>query len=139
MSRYSSAQASPFGIRRPSEAKSTKISNIELLFCALAVLALIYLGSLGASTDAWLEAARVELQVSTPTCSTCNPEDAGAQLDERFAHIPAAIVSAVSDRVPDSEFVEVKAVTILHAGDLGRRLRTQRKRTCRSSIRPPLE
>jgi len=56
----------PFGIRRPPEPESMRLSNLELLFVALAISALIYLGSLGPRMeDAWMKAAQAELQAST--------------------------------------------------------------------------
>ena len=56
----------PFGIRRPPEPESMRFSSLELPFVALAISALIYLGSLGpAVEDAWMKAAQAELQAST--------------------------------------------------------------------------
>ena len=56
----------PFGIRRPPEPESMRLSNLELLFVALAISALIYLGSLGPRMeDAWMKAAQAELQATT--------------------------------------------------------------------------
>ena len=53
----------PFGIRRPPERESMRLSNPELLFVALAISALIYLSSLGPRIeDPWLKAAQAELQ-----------------------------------------------------------------------------
>ena len=49
----------PFGIRRPPEPESMRLSNLELLFVALAISALIYLGSLGPRLE------EAELQAST--------------------------------------------------------------------------
>ncbi len=54
----------PFGIRRPPAPESIRLSNLELLFIALAISALIYLGSLG-PMDLWMKAAQAELQAST--------------------------------------------------------------------------
>ncbi len=55
----------PFGIRRPPEPESMRLSNLELLFVALAISALIYLGSSGPRMeDPWMKAAKAELQVS---------------------------------------------------------------------------
>ena len=65
MPRHSIPQALPFGIRRPPEPESRKLSHLELLFVVLVVLALIYLGSLGARTDPWIKAAQAELQART--------------------------------------------------------------------------
>jgi len=56
----------PFGIRRPPEPESMRPSNLELLFVALAISSLIYLGQLGPGMeDAWMKAAQAELQAST--------------------------------------------------------------------------
>ena len=66
MPRITAPEPLPFGIRRPPEPESMKISNLELLFVALAISALIYLGSLGPRMeDAWMKAAQAELQAST--------------------------------------------------------------------------
>ena len=55
----------PFGIRRPPEPESLRLSNLELLFVALAISALIYLGSLGPRIeDPWMTAAQAELRAS---------------------------------------------------------------------------
>jgi hypothetical protein len=55
----------PFGIRRPPEPESMRLSNLELLFVALAISALIYLASLGPRMeDPWMKAAHAELQGS---------------------------------------------------------------------------
>jgi hypothetical protein len=56
----------PFGIRRPPEPQSMRLSNFELLLVALAISVLIYLGSLGPRIeDTWMKAAQAELQAST--------------------------------------------------------------------------
>jgi hypothetical protein len=56
----------PFGIRRPPEPESMRLSSLELLFVALAISALIYLGSLGPRIeDPWMKAAQTELQART--------------------------------------------------------------------------
>ena len=56
----------PFGIRRPAEPENGKLSRLEMLFVALALLALFYLGSLGARReDPWIKAAQAELQART--------------------------------------------------------------------------
>ena len=65
MPRHSSPEALPFGIRRPPEPASRKLSHLELLFAVLAVLGLIYLGSFRASTDPWIKAVQAELQART--------------------------------------------------------------------------
>jgi hypothetical protein len=65
MPRHISPEALPFGIRRPPEPDSRKLSNLELLFGALAVFALIYLSELGARPDPWIKAAQAELQTHT--------------------------------------------------------------------------
>ncbi len=53
----------PFGIRRPPDREHRKLSHLELLCFALAISALLYLGSLGSRTeDPWLKAAQAELQ-----------------------------------------------------------------------------
>ena len=55
----------PFGIRRPPERESMRLSNLELLFVALAISALIYLSSLGPRVeDPWVKAAQAELLAS---------------------------------------------------------------------------
>lgn len=53
----------PFGIRRPPERESMRLSNLELLFVALAISALIYFSSLGPGIeDPWMKATQAELQ-----------------------------------------------------------------------------
>lgn len=51
----------PFGIRRPLEREHRRLSNLEFLCAALAVSALLYLGSLGPTEDPWIKAAQAEL------------------------------------------------------------------------------
>ena len=56
----------PFGIHRPPEPESMRLSNLELLFVALAISALIYLGSLGPRMeDPWMKAAQAELSTAS--------------------------------------------------------------------------
>ena len=56
----------PFGIRRPPEPESIRLSSLELLFVALAISALIYLGSFGPRIeDPWMKAAQTDLQART--------------------------------------------------------------------------
>jgi len=65
MPRHRIPEVLPFGVRRPPARENRKLSNLELLFVALVVLAVIYLASLGARTDSWMKAAQAEFQART--------------------------------------------------------------------------
>jgi len=88
-----------------------KLSNLELLLVAFAVLALAYLGSLGPKPDPWLETAKAELQTPALTCSTCSSTQAYDQVDQSFVAPPdsAAPIRAIAGSALDSEVVEPNA------------------------------
>ena len=65
MPRHRIPEVLPFGVRRSPARENRKLSNLELLFVALVVLAVIYLASLGARTDSWMKAAQAEFQART--------------------------------------------------------------------------
>jgi hypothetical protein len=107
MPAYSAPETSPFGARRPCDGPSRKLSKLELLSVALAIFALVCLGSLGPKPDPWLETAKAELQSPAPTCSACSP----TQAYDRIDHITptpdsAAAIRAISGFAVDSEVVE---------------------------------
>ena len=117
---YNAQETSPFGVRGPSEGTNKKLSKLELLFAAFAVLGLVYLGSLGPKPDPWLETAKAELQSPASTCYTCSPEEAYDRVDKPFDPTPdsAAAIGAMSGSSFDSEVVEHNAAMIPNAGDL---------------------
>ena len=102
---YNSSQISLFGNRRPSGGTKRKLFSLELLFVAIAVLALAYLGSLGPRPDPWLETAKAELQSPALTCSTCSSTQAYDQVDQSFVAPPdsAAAIRAIAGSALDSE------------------------------------
>ena len=71
-----------FGIRRPPEPESMKLSSLELLFVAFAISALIYFGSLGPRTeDPWMKTAQAELQASTAAAQPLRRHLAAAEYE----------------------------------------------------------
>jgi hypothetical protein len=103
--RRSTSKTSPFGVRRPSDSKNRKLFKLELLFSAFAVLALVYLGSLGPNPDPWLETAKAQLQSQVLTCSTCSPVQAYDRVGHRFDPAPDSAI-AVRGSAFESEVVE---------------------------------
>jgi hypothetical protein len=80
----------PFGIRRPPEPESMKLSSLELLFVAFAISALIYLGSWGPRTeDPWMKTAQAELRASTAAAQPLRRHLAAAELKDRKIYIDA--------------------------------------------------
>ena len=110
--RRSTSKTSPFGVRRPSDGKNRKLLKLEFLFSAFAVLALVYLGSLGPNPDPWLETTKAQLQSQVLTCSTCSPMQAYDRVDRRFAPAPDSAISsrAKSASAFESEVVEPNSV-----------------------------
>ena len=60
MPRHSIPEVLPFGIRRRRAPKDRKLSNLELLFVVLTILALNSLASWVARTDSWIKTAQAE-------------------------------------------------------------------------------
>jgi len=110
--RRSTSKTSPFGVRRPSDGKNRNLFKLEFLFSAFAVLALVYLGSLGPKLDPWLETAKAQLESQVLTCSTCSPMQAYDRVDQRFALTPdsAIAIRAKSGSAFESEVVEPNSV-----------------------------
>jgi hypothetical protein len=124
--RCSASQTSPFGLRRPSDVTNRKLSKLEILFVAFAVLALVYLRSLGPKPDPWLETAKAELQSPALTCPTCRPVQADDQVDQRSVAPPdsAAAIGAISGSAFNSEVVERNGVTTSNADDASKAAET---------------
>src|SRR5689334_19294599 len=108
---HNTSQISPFGVRRPSDGTNKKLSNLELMLVAFAVLALAYLGSLGPRPDPWLETAKAELKSPPRTASTGSSTKPYDKADQSFVAPPdsAAAIRAIAGSALDSEVVEPNA------------------------------